>query len=156
MWNQPLRVRSRVDSLVLVVALEEEAAAGVDDLAHRVVGVEQAAAVVEARRRALAAVLVEDLHARRAAEAARRIVGGAREADADLAGAVAVDHLAAEARGEGVDVLARRLVAVGEAQRIVGVVGLRRRVHDVGERVADVVEQRRAVAAHVGEEAASC
>ena len=46
-----------------------------------------------------------------------------------------------------------RLVAEHQPQRVVGVVGLLRRGQDVGQRLADVVGVRRAVPAHVGEEA---
>src|SRR5262249_33956489 len=140
--------------LVLVVALEQEPAIRVDDLAHGLVRIEQTPGVVEACRGTLAAVLVENFHTGRSAEAAGGIAGGAREADTDLAGAVAVDHVAAEALGEGLDVLAWRFVSVGEAERVVGVVGPLRRVHDVGERIADIVEQGGAVAANVGKKGA--
>ena len=58
-------------------------------------------------------------------------------------------HAAAEALGERRDVAVARLVAERQPQRVVGVVGPRRGGEHVGERLADVVEVRRAVAADV-------
>ena len=52
------------------------------------------------------------------------------------------------------DVAVAGLVAERQPQRVVGVVGPGGRGQDVGERLADVVHVRRAVAAYVGEEAA--
>src|SRR5262245_30023496 len=138
---------------ILVVALEESGAGRVHDLADGLRGIRETAALVEAGRRAWAALLVEDLDARSGEpERAGRVAVGPREGDADLARAVAVDDATAEAAREAVHVLSRRLVAVGQSQRIVGVVGTLRRRHDVGERAADVGEEGAAVSPHVGQE----
>src|SRR6185369_4032763 len=105
--------------VVLPVALEEAGRLDVHDLADRRLGVREPARVVEARDVALAAVLAQDLHARAgAAERARGIVVAPRDRHADLARAVAVDDLAAEAARERVEILARSLVAVREPERV--------------------------------------
>src|SRR5262249_3561154 len=120
----------------------------------RLVGIREPAVRVEARDGAFGAVLAQDPHAVAGApERARRIAVGALDGDADLARAVAVDDLAAEAAREGAQVLARPLVSAGETERAVRVVGALGRVHDVRERAPDVVEERRAVTAYVAQEA---
>jgi hypothetical protein len=71
-----------------------------------------------------------------------------------LGRAEAVPDRAAEALGELLDVAVGGLVAEGDPQRVVLVVGLLGSGQDVGQRLADVVEVRRAVAADVVEEVA--
>src|SRR4029077_10609515 len=136
---------------VTVVSLEEPGPRRVDDLADGLLGIREAAMLVEARRGARSAGFVEDLHARTTdAERPGGVAVAARAGDCDLARAVAVDDPAAEAACEGVDVLARRFVAVRESQRRVGVVRSFSCRHDVGERTSDVGEQRAAGAAEGG------
>ena len=61
-------------------------------------------------------------------------------------------HRAAEPLGEPGQVARRALVAVGDAERVVGVVGALRRGQHVAERLAHVVRVGHAERADVGEE----
>src|SRR5678816_3170622 len=78
-------------AVVLVVALEEAHAAGVDDLADRLLGIHEPPVLVEARGGTFRTVLVEDRDAAAgAAERAGRIAVLTREAHATLARAVGI------------------------------------------------------------------
>src|SRR5262249_33166778 len=127
---------------VLVVALEQPRARRIDDLADGGLGVRETTVLVEASGGAGPAIVVENLDPGTGeAERPRRIAVVPGERDADLARAVSVDHTAAETACERADVVPRRLVAVRESQRCVGVVRPLGRGHDVGERAPDVREQ---------------
>src|SRR5262249_25038298 len=119
---------------VLVVALEHPRARRVHDLADGGLGVHEATVLVEASGGGWPAIVVENLDPGPAeAERSWWIAVVPRERDTALARAISVDHSAAETACERIDVLPRRLVAVRESQRCVGVVRPLRRGHDVGE-----------------------
>jgi hypothetical protein len=139
----------------VVVALERRRALAVRDLADARVGVQQPAVRVEARGRLLLRRLRIEDHRPRLPPAERtgRLARHALDRDRALRRAVGVDHLAAEALREALEVVLRALVAERDLQRIIGVVGALGRGEDVGERLADVVEERDAVLPHVRQEA---
>src|SRR5690606_40414923 len=115
---------------VVPVALEERAALEVHDLADRLAAVQQNAVRVEPGAGAFQSGLgIHDPDARRDANAERaaRRLRRAQDGDAALRGAIAVEHLAAEALRERRDVHVGRLAAEGAAQRIVRVVSSLRR-----------------------------
>ena len=85
---------------------------------------------------------------------ARRRVGRLAHVRAALGRSVPVDDDAPEPLGEPVDVEGRGLVAEREVQRVVGVVRTLGCREDVREGLADVVEERDAVLAHVVQPAA--
>src|SRR5207247_3901003 len=90
--------------VVVVIALERPCTRGVHDLADALLCIEERSIAIEARGRALVAVVVDDLHrSARDAERARRRVVRAVHRDAPLGRAEGVDHLDAEAPREPVD-----------------------------------------------------
>ena len=138
--------------VVVPVALEPGSSQLVDQLADGLARVQQPPLVVEAGRRALQPrVGVEhDRSLGGHAQGAGRSGGRAQHRGPALGRAVVVDHGAAEAAGEAVDVGLHRLVAEHETQRVLGVVGPLGRGQDVREGLAHVVEVGDAEAAHVG------
>ena len=120
-----------------------------------IVGIEEAAVLIEGRGRTLLAGfgiahVGADAFDRLAERAARR-ARDARHVEAALGRAVAIGDVAPEPFGKALDVERCRLVAERELQRVLGVVELFGRREDVGQRLADVVEERHAVLAHIGQ-----
>jgi len=131
---------------VVVVPGEQAGTRRVHQFADGFGGVEQLAAGAEAGRRAPAAGLrVQDRHpVGQRAERPRRGAGGTADRHAALGRAEPVYHRAAEPFGEPGQVARRALVAVGDAERVVRVVGALRRGQHVAERLAHVVRVGRA------------
>ena len=118
-----------------------------------VLGVEQPAVGVEAGRPASRPPSSSTTLHRlaRPAERAGRHVGLAVDGDAALGGAEGVDDPTPKRRANVSTTSGAPLVAEGDPQRVVGVVGLLRRGDEVAERLAGVVEPGGAVAADVGQ-----
>ena len=145
---------ARVGLVVVVIALERADSGGVDDLAYARLRVDETAVVVERRHREVAPILVHDLDVvTDQPESTDWCVVNAGDGHAALRGAEGVDHSHAEAAAELLDHFGTALVPVGDAQRVVGVIGAFGRGQYVGERLAGVVEVGRAVATYVGQPA---
>ncbi len=125
----------------VVITAEPAAPRGIDDLAHHTWRTRFTRLDVGDR----------DLVGERA-ERSVGGVGGAGDGHTAFGGTESVDHDDTEPLGEPWQIPWCALVAVQDPQRIVGVVGLLRCGQDVGQRLADVVRVRRAVAADIGEE----
>ena len=145
---------ARVGLRVMVVPGKQAGTRRVHQLADGFGRVEQLAAGTEPGRRARAAGLrVQDGHpVGQLAQCTRWGAGGTADRHAALGRPEPVDHRAAEPLGEPGQVGRRSLVAVGDAERVVGVVGTLRRGQHVAERLAHVVRVGHAERADVGEE----
>ncbi len=128
---------------VAVVALEACRRTARDDLADRLVGVEQTAVLTEPRTRARLAPLVDEVDDEALRWQAESAGGSLRQPPDDahpLRRAVGLDHRAPEAPLELLAVARRRFGAEAELQ---GVLSFGRRLRlgqDVGQRAPDVVE----------------
>ena len=148
--THPARIRLRV----VVVAGKHSGAARVHELADGFGGIEQLTARPEAGWRAPAPGLrVQHRHPiGQAAQRPGRGIGGAADRHAALGRTEPVDHLAAEAPGEPGQVARGALVAVGDPQRVVGVVGTGGRGQHIAQRLAHVVGIGRTEGPHIREE----
>ena len=139
---------------VVVVAGEHARAGGVDDLADRVVGVDECTGVVELRWWTIGpgCGVVDGDAWESLPDGAAWSSWFAGDDDRQLGGAEAIPDLAVETSCEVVDVAVGGFVAERGAQCVVCVVGLLGSREDVGERFADVVHVGDAVAPNVVEE----
>ena len=109
---------------VVVVALERADTLRVDDLADALLGIEDAASIVELGAWLFVPILVDDLDVgRREPERAGGHVDIPVDGHAAFGCAVRVDHVDTEAAGERRDNLRRSLIAERNAQAVVSVVG---------------------------------
>ena len=138
---------------VVVVALERPGAGGVDDLADALVGVERAgrSSSKRARGRSFPSSSTTLTVGPTCPSAPARSSASRSTATPPSVAPNASMTSTPKRRDERFDDLRRALVAERDPQRVVGVVGQLRRREEVRQRLAGVVEIRRAVAADVGQ-----